>query len=314
MVVLAILLTLGVSTWHRVTSAPTSTIYPVTLTVTDGMGAANIAAAAAAEGLVRSEFVLYMLLTKRYDPTQLYAGTYTLTVPQNVFQVAETIAAGNIDDTSVRVTLPEGLPARDMAPILAAALPAFDVATYLSLASTSEGMLYPETYFVAPEADADTMLAIQLETFHQTIDPLLPTIATSDYTLEEVLTLASIVEREANSSTSMKMVAGIFKNRLDIGMPLQADATIAYILDTPIAELRAGELAEQLQTVDSPYNTYTHNGLPPTPIGNPGLTAIMAVLEPTPSDYFYYLTDADGVFHYATTLREHNRNIERYLR
>ena len=96
---------------------------------------------------------------------------------------------------------------------------------------------------------------------------------------------------------------------MSIGMALQADASIEYVLDKPLSELTSEDLK-----IDSPYNTYLYTGLPPTPIGNPGLQAIMAVLEPTESDYFYYITDEDGVFHYAQTFNQHKSNIAKYLR
>ena len=105
------------------------------------------------------------------------------------------------------------------------------------------------------------------------------------------------------------MVSGILQNRLRIGMALQTDASIEYILHKPLKDLTAADLE-----IDSPYNTYSHNGLPPTPIGNPGLTAIKSVLEPTPSNYLYYITDTNGEFHYARTFEEHKTNISLYLR
>jgi len=123
------------------------------------------------------------------------------------------------------------------------------------------------------------------------------------------LVLASIIEREADSVESKKMVAGILKNRMSINMPLQTDASMEYILDKPLSELTPEDLKKE-----SPYNTYLNFGLPPTPIGNPGLDAILAVLEPTPSDYYYYITGNDGEFYYAKTYAEHLQNIEKYLR
>ncbi len=311
--VLALLILL--QAWNTTVSAPNNSVeYPAVLTVTSGMGAANVAAVAKEAGLVRSKTVLFMLLTKRYDPTQIYAGTYTINEPLDVFELAQTIASGAVDDTSIRLTIPEGLRAVDIAALTGTTLTNFDQDTYLTLALPYEGKLYPETYFVAEDTTPETLLQTQLETFEAVIAPLQNDIDKSGKTLEEVLILASIVEREANSPESMKMVAGIFENRREIGMALQADATIAYILDTPLSELKAGELAENLRTIDSPYNTYTHNELPPTPIANPGTDAIMAVLNPIPSDYFYYLTDDNGDFYYARTLDEHNQNIARYLR
>jgi len=139
-------------------------------------------------------------------------------------------------------------------------------------------------------------------------------IAQSEFTEAEILILASILEREANSPESMGIVSGILQNRLAINMPLQADATIEYVLETPLGELPPGQLAAELRELDSPYNSYLNLGLPPTPIGNPGLTAIKAVLNPVETDYFYYVTDADGAFYYAETYDQHLQNIERYLR
>ncbi len=135
------------------------------------------------------------------------------------------------------------------------------------------------------------------------------TIAASGLTEAEVIVLASIIEREANDAESMGMVSGILQNRLRDGMPLQADASIEYILDKPLEELTPADLK-----VDSPYNTYLNKGLPPTAIGNPGAISIGAVLDPTPSDYYFYITGNDGVFYYATTYNDHKRNIARYLR
>ena len=110
------------------------------------------------------------------------------------------------------------------------------------------------------------------------------------------------------------MVAGILLSRIVLGMPLQVDAAMEYALATPLQELLPGELALQIRELDSPYNTYKYKGLPPTPIGNPGLTAIEAVLNPKNSDYLFYITGIDGEFYYAETLEEHNQNIARYLR
>jgi UPF0755 protein len=124
-----------------------------------------------------------------------------------------------------------------------------------------------------------------------------------------VLILASLLEREANSEESMRMVSGILQNRLAEGMRLQVDASLEYVLERPLSTLDASDL-----DIDNPYNTYRYGGLPPSPIGNPGLQAILAVLDPIESNYFYYITDEDGNFHYARTFDEHKLNIAKYLR
>jgi UPF0755 protein len=112
----------------------------------------------------------------------------------------------------------------------------------------------------------------------------------------------------------MRTVAGIFLNRLSINMALQADASIEYVIDTPLGELAPGQLASELRELDSPYNTYLYPGLPPTPIGNPGENAIRAIADPLKSNYFYYITGDDGEFYYAETYDQHQTNIARHLR
>ena len=148
-----------------------------------------------------------------------------------------------------------------------------------------------------------------LQTFNKETAPLLEKINQSKLNSEEILTLASILEREANSPESMRIVSGILQGRMEAGMPLQADASVENILDKPLKELTPDDLK-----VDSPYNTYLNRGLPPTPIGNPGIEAITAALEPTATDYVYYITDSEGNFHYAKTYNEHLDSVNRYLR
>jgi UPF0755 protein len=147
------------------------------------------------------------------------------------------------------------------------------------------------------------------EHYEASIAPLRGTMESRGYTEDEVIILASILEREANDETSMRMVAGILENRLRDDMPLQVDAVFQYYTGKGSSDLTLEDL-----TTDTPYNTYTNIGLPPQPIGNPGLMAIEAVLNPTPSDYYYYLTGDDGEFYYAKTFEEHKRNKARYLR
>ena len=121
--------------------------------------------------------------------------------------------------------------------------------------------------------------------------------------------LASIIEREANDAESMGLVSGILHNRLEIGMALQVDASVAYGLGKPGTDLTRADWE-----IDGPYNTYTNAGLPPGPIANPGRIAIRAALNPTPSAYRYYITGQDGNFYYAKTLDKHNLNVAKYLR
>ena len=145
--------------------------------------------------------------------------------------------------------------------------------------------------------------------YNEEIKLLETKISAQSLSLDEIIVLASIIEREANTPESKHLVSGILQNRLAEGMYLQVDASLEYVLDKPLSELTPEDLK-----IDSPYNTYLYKGLPPTPIGNPGLESIMAVLEPAQSDYFFYITDTDGEFYYAKNFEEHRKNVAKYLR
>lgn len=293
---------------------PEDFITPVAFEVTPGMTVRDIADAAQQEGLVRSGVLLYAILTYSHDPTGIYAGTYVFTDPTSVVQVAQKLANKEIENDLVRITIPEGIPLADISDIAAQMLSDFDTELYALETSGLEGYLFPETYFVPETFTASDLIKLQRITYEENLEPLRADIQELMLDEYEVLVLASIVEREANDVESMKMVAGILLNRLAINMPLQADASIEYVIDTPLNELPPGQLAAELRETQSPYNTYLNTGLPPTPIGNPGRMAIEAVVFPTPSNNFFYITDTEGIFHYSETFAEHTRNVDKYLR
>jgi len=284
------------------------------LEVSPGISVRDIAQEAANAGIVRSGTLLYVLLTYSHDPTQIFAGTYVFSEPASVFAVAQKLADQDIENELVTITIPEGVRLTQIAQTAEVALPDFDVDDYLINTLGLEGYLFPETYFVPETFLAQDLIDLQRATYEENMMPLREQIELSPLSEYEALILASIIEREANDEESMKMVSGILQNRLKIGMALQADASIEYTIGTPLNELPPGQLASELRETESPYNTYLNTGLTPTPIGNPGLMAIKAALNPTPSDNFFYITGNDGEFYYAETLKGHNQNIARYLR
>jgi UPF0755 protein len=253
--------------------------------------------------------LFYTILLTLYEPTDVKASTYVFDQPYNAFDVAKKIVTGDFTSNLVRITHKEGERASQLATTVHEAIPSIATEEFIAVATPKEGYLFPETYFLPPHFTASDVVNTLTAAYEEFMLPYRAKIAAGTLTEAEVVVLASIVEREANDEESMGMVAGILQNRLAIGMPLQADASIEYILDKPLKELTPEDLE-----VDSPYNTYSHNGLPPTPIGNPGRTALLSVIEPTPSDYLFYITDETGTFHYATTYEDHKRNIARYLR
>ncbi|MEI7513041.1 MAG: endolytic transglycosylase MltG, partial [bacterium] len=131
----------------------------------------------------------------------------------------------------------------------------------------------------------------------------------NDSNFNEIITMASIIEGEAMKDEDRKIIADILWRRIDIGMMLQVDTTFMYINGKASSEITKADLK-----INSPYNTYTHKGLPPTPISNPGIEAINSAMFPTANKYLYYLSDKDGVMHYAVTFAEHKKNKEKYLR
>lgn len=259
--------------------------------------------------VVKSETLLYYALLFFYEPKDVKASTYIFDKPLTTMEVAQRLTQGDFDTGLVRFTHFEGERVTQLARRADEVLPLFDAEVFISNAEPLEGRLFPETYFVPPTYTSADLQKLMTDTFDDEIMKIQTLIDAQELSLDEIVILASVIEREANSPESQKMVAGILQNRLAIDMPLQTDASIEYILDKPLSELTPDDLK-----IDSPYNTYLNKGLPPTPIGNPGLTAIMAVLEPTLSDYYYYITGNDGEFYYAKTYNEHLINIKKYLR
>lgn len=174
----------------------------------------------------------------------------------------------------------------------------------LDASRSLEGYLFPDTYRVWGEQLPEGLVLKQLQEFQQLFGDVQVTSKSAPLkNLDQVVILASIVEREVRSPEEMRMVAGIFLRRLREGIPLQSDATLGYITGSKRGRMTADELASE-----NLYNSYQHQGLPPGPISNPGKSAIQAVLDPAPSNYRYFLTDEAGKIYYAATLEEHVAN------
>jgi UPF0755 protein len=204
-----------------------------------------------------------------------------------------------------------------MAEYLAAQdLPEFDSAVFLEISSESEGMLYPDTYLVPRESTALQLYTLFTTTFEKkVVQDLAAQIESTQWDVRELVVLASIVEREGRGYQDMRHVAGILQNRLEIGMPLQADATLQYIAGK---NKQTGKWWEPpniaVKESTSPYNTYKYPGLPSRPIANPSILAIKAVLDPIESTDLFYIHAPSGESYYSKTLQQHNANIDKYLR
>lgn len=259
--------------------------------------------------VVRSALMLQIILLSASSHTNVQAGTYVFETPLSVRDVAHALTSGMYGDPYVRITIPEGFSNQQIDALASERLENIEPGEILRIAADREGFLFPDTYHV-PEAFTASELADLMEATARTaLDALRDDIERSGRTERDIVIMASILEREANDDESMRLVSGILWDRIDIGMPLQVDASFSYLLGKASDELTLDDLA-----MDSPYNTYTNRGLPPTAISNPGRIALRAAIDPTPSPYLYYLTAPDGVFHYARTFDEHRENKFRYLR
>jgi len=300
------------SYWY-ISNQPVTTLNPTEVQIEPGTSVREISKLLAEAGIVRSDVTLFLTLRLLEDPTQIKASTYYFSEPQTTREIASMLIAGDFARGLKSLTFVEGMRAKDYA-VTAAQLPNVTEAEFIDVTRDAEGTLFPETYFVPKDTTTNELVQLLQDTHNERIASYTNEIITNGLTMDEALILASIIEREANTEESMRTVAGIFLNRLEIGMALQADASIEYVIDTPLGELAPGQLASELRELDSPYNTYLYPGLPPTPIGNPGEVAIRAIAQPIESDYFYYITGNDGEFYYAETYDQHLNNIARHLR
>ncbi len=172
-----------------------------------------------------------------------------------------------------------------------------------------EGYLYPDTYFVYADSNPETIIKKMLDNFGQKVTKdIREQVKSKNMTLNQVLTLASIIQKEVKSPEEMNLVSGLYFNRLKAEKALESDSTITYVTGNYDSRASAQDLK-----IKSPYNTYTHKGLPPGPISNPSLVAINAVLNPTESNYMYFITDKSGKAIFSETGEEHVKNVQKYL-
>jgi len=279
------------------------------VTVARGTSASDVAKEFSDARVVRSAAILEILLRISGASGGVQAGAYRFETPENAFIVAHRLATGAYGFSPARITFVEGVTVREMGAQIADAFPAISAADFLKTGKQYEGYLFPDTYFFSPGEDSSSIVKTMRANFDAKMVPLSTDISASGHSLSDIVIMASLIEKEVRTDANRKIVAGILWKRLSLGMPLQVDAVFGYIFDRDTYSPSLADLK-----VDSPYNTYTHTGLPPTPINNPGLESINATLHPTKTNYLYYLTDGNGVIHYAATFAGHQANQQKYLK
>lgn len=264
------------------------------------------------QNIISSEKWFKLALYVLGKEQEIKSGSYYFTSPQDMKEVIRTVINGSYNIPTERVTILEGEAAYEFSATVAKALPLVDEQVFLDLVTSKnkEGYLYPDTYFFPQDATESDVISIMEKNFSKKISPYNDAIKNSQYTLGEILAMASLIENEAGSASfeTKKKVAGVLWKRVEIQMPIQADAVFSYIYQEHLPRVLLSHLE-----VDSPYNLYKQIGLPPGPIGNPSIDSIRAALEPTPSSNLFYLTGFDGTFHYAQTLWRHESNRRQYL-
>ncbi len=277
------------------------------------------------QNLIRSSSAFEFLVRATHAESKVHAGVYTLSPHDNLLQIISVLTSGTFANSST-VTLIEGWDLKEYRSYLVKqgfSGDAFDAATQdiaswkeqypflqsLGTGRTVEGYAFPDTYAVDANRDAKLLIRKMLDTFNLKVSQeLRDEIVRQGRSIDNVVILASIIEKEVAASKDRALVADIFLKRLKEGIPLQSDATVNYITGSG----RTKSTAKDLE-VNSPYNTYKYKGLPPAPIDNPSLDAIKAVIYPESNPYYYFLTDSNGVAHYAKTYAEQQKNKEKYL-
>ena len=286
-----------------------------------GASQRTIARLLAEDGVVRSRFA-FELLCRYRKPRSMQAGEYFFDHPVTSFDVYDTIVNGRV--YVKEFVVPEGFTMFDIADLaaqngfltrdefLAAARDPSLVRDLAPNAPSLEGFLFPATYEFPRHISGTNMAAAMVKKFRQVWASIETVNGGPPRNIQQLVTLASLVERETPLADERPHVAGVFENRLRVGQPLQCDPTVAYALT--LAGVYSGKLDSAALHFASPYNTYRNKGLPPGPIANPGEAALRAALDPPPTEDFYFVANTQGGHFFSKTLKEHNRNVARYRR
>lgn len=284
----------------------------IVFVVNPGEGISSISKRLESEHLIRNRYVFYLEVKRLNLEKQVQAGDFRLKQSMGTDEIAKNLTFGMLD---VWVQIIEGVRSEEIAAQLKDKFEGYN-ASWATKLKEQEGYLFPDTYLIPKNADITDITNLLTSTFAKRTATLKAQPNKNGLSFSQSVILASIVEREApGNETDRKLVAAVLLNRYKLGMPLQADATVQYALGYSQAEKtwwRKNVTQTDLQ-LNSPYNTYKVAGLPPFPIANPGITALTAVINPTQTDYLYYITGSDGKMYYARTFEEHNQNIARHL-
>ena len=294
--------------------------------VAKGIGVKEISWQLEDAKLIRSAWWFQTYVWYKDQGSALQAGKYALSPGFNVPQIVETMTGGKVVLNEIKITFPEGFAYKQVkARLIEQGLAGADDMGSETIGDYQvqykffsgapggrglEGFLFPDTYIFEKDATKSEIIKKFLDNFDKKLTPdLREQMSRQNKNLYDVIILASIVQQEAIDASDMPLIAGVFANRLRIGMALQSDATVNYATGKKARQATSDDLK-----INSPYNTYMYKGLPPGPIANPGIEAIKAAISPAATDYLFFLHPLDGPTVFSKTLDEHNRNKAKYLK
>jgi UPF0755 protein len=284
--------------------------------VKKGSSLRTIAAQLEERGLIKGKNLFMLWTYVRGGARDIKAGEYSFNQSMAPVKILHMLTSGAVKTYSF--TIPEGLTAAQIADLLESrnlvnkrdfvymVRDKDIVASYHVDGTSLEGYLFPDTYVISRDMGARDLIDLMVDRFWEVFNSLVrgqkPAMAVRD-----IVTLASIVEKETGLAEERPIIASVFLNRLKKRMRLESDPTVIYGLEDFSGDLKRKDLR-----APSPYNTYVHRGLPPGPIANPGRDALKAVINPVETDYLYFVSKNDGSHHFSSTLKEHNRAVYRY--
>ena len=283
-----------------------------------------------AKNLADSEIIRSPLYFKTYIwqeklEDRLQAGAYVLSSKLNIKEIINILIFGKVVNNEIKITTLEGWTMNDIAEYLEESrvvrkdkfielaqdkIKDFSFLKDLPSGANLEGYLFPDTYIIFNNASEEDIIVKMLTNLDRKLTlEMRDDIKKQGKSIHEIIIMASLIEKEVQSETDMNIVSGIFWNRMRDGMRLESDATLTYVLRDKVAAHSSKDLK-----LDSPYNSYLYAGLPPGPIGNPGIKAIEAAINPAKTDYYFFLTGNSGKTFFAKTYAEHLTNKRKYLK
>ncbi|WP_236914970.1 endolytic transglycosylase MltG [Clostridium sp. Cult2] len=293
----------------------------VNIQIPSGSSSSKIASILKEEGLIKNELIFKIAVKKFKADGNLKAGTYTLSTGMNVDDIIHELSKGGKNENVVKFTIPEGYEIRQMADKLSEEgfvdkekfleltsdkkyfQDKFPILEELKDGQSLEGFLYPSTYEIYIDSSEEDIISKMLSQFIKVYEEeIKPNIGDMDLSFNEIVTLASIIEREGKLDEEMELISAVFHNRLNQNMALQSCATVQYVLGE-----RKEVLSEKDTQIESDFNTYIHLGLPPAPIASPGKKSLIAAINPAEVDYLYFRTkeDGTGAHTFSRTYEEH---------